>query len=139
MLKCSRCKQAKPGTLEFFPPHKHKVNGLDSWCRDCRSVYRKERRLPRGIAANEVPRAYAARGIEACIICGSKENLVIDHDHKTGMVRGSLCMHCNLGLGHFKDDPELLEFAALYLRGQCACGKCTVTWGGLPLFSQKEH
>jgi hypothetical protein len=26
-----------------------------------------------------------------------------------------LCNHCNRGLGHFKDDPQLLEFARIYL------------------------
>jgi len=139
LTKCSRCKTEKPATLEFFPPHKYKRSGLDSWCRSCRSEYRKETRLPKGIAASEIARAYAARATEVCVICGSNEKLTIDHDHSTGMVRGALCTNCNLGLGHFKDDPELLELAALYLRGQCACGKCEVKWGGLPLFSQKEH
>jgi hypothetical protein len=26
-----------------------------------------------------------------------------------------LCNHCNRGLGHFRDDPNLLEFARIYL------------------------
>lgn len=52
-----------------------------------------------------------------CAICDSAEPLVVDHDHKTGAIRGMLCNHCNRGLGHFKDDPILLELAANYLMG----------------------
>ena len=39
----------------------------------------------------------------------------IDHCHTTGKVRGVLCMHCNQGLGKFKDSPELLYSAISYL------------------------
>lgn len=51
-----------------------------------------------------------------CLICG--DELVrphVDHDHKTGNVRGILCFNCNGGLGKFKDDMSLLLSAVLYL------------------------
>lgn len=56
-----------------------------------------------------------------CDICGieklgySGRRLAIDHDHKTGLVRGMLCQKCNIGLGNFNDNPELLEKAMKYL------------------------
>lgn len=56
-----------------------------------------------------------------CAICGKHQSecnkrLAIDHDHNTGEVRGLLCSHCNQGLGHFKDNTELLVNAIQYLQ-----------------------
>jgi hypothetical protein len=54
-----------------------------------------------------------------CAICYAPPNgkrvLAQDHCHDTGQIRGFLCLHCNTGLGHFKDDPRLLRRAARYL------------------------
>lgn len=50
-----------------------------------------------------------------CAICNSKEKLVVDHDHKTGEVRGLLCNNCNIALGIMKDSPDILRAAFHYL------------------------
>lgn len=42
-------------------------------------------------------------------------NLCVDHCHKTGNARGLLCNSCNIGLGLFKDNTELLLKAINYL------------------------
>ena len=128
MLTCTKCKIEKPENEKFFPPHKNKSNGLDSWCRSCRNEYRRKYQLPRGIT--DIKKVLEVRELKQCLICGLEKSILVDHDHSTGEVRGGLCVNCNFGLGHFKDSPELLRLAALYLEGKCACGKCEVYWGG---------
>jgi hypothetical protein len=56
-----------------------------------------------------------------CAICGRPESaleepLEIDHDEKTGVVRGLLCGRCNRAIGLFDHMPELVDWAAKYLR-----------------------
>lgn len=52
-----------------------------------------------------------------CVICQRvPKQACQDHCHKTGTVRGVLCLGCNKGLGFFYDSPEMLEVAAAYLR-----------------------
>jgi hypothetical protein len=46
----------------------------------------------------------------------------VDHDHRTGAVRGLLCVDCNVALGRFKDDIEAVRRAAEYL-GLWALGR----------------
>ena len=116
LLKCTRCKTENPGTSEYFPLHNKKRNGLDSWCRACRATYRNG--ICRGKFRDVISDAQLRElknSTKECVICGTEETLVVDHDHTTGKVRGMLCNHCNRGLGHFRDDPTLLEFAAQYL------------------------
>lgn len=61
-----------------------------------------------------------------CAICRvviTEYSVHIDHDHnccpskKTcgGCVRGLLCENCNKGLGHFKDNKDVLALALAYL------------------------
>lgn len=59
-----------------------------------------------------------------CAVCGLPESLVrsgrlltlaVDHDHRTGRIRGLLCNRCNLLLGKVADSPDLLRAAAAYL------------------------
>lgn len=114
------------------------------YCRSCKGRFPREN-FPSSAAACDacypvlrqeaaVNRMFMADGTRAsgialrekqdgkCAICGKPEALAakgtfhIDHDHETGFVRGLLCSACNLGIGHFRDDPILMLKAIRYLR-----------------------
>lgn len=50
-----------------------------------------------------------------CPICRTDEDLVVDHDHDTGIVRGLLCRRCNSAVGLLQDDPAMCRRAVAYL------------------------
>lgn len=55
-----------------------------------------------------------------CAICKKHNDdcykgLFIDHCHETKKVRGLLCAECNLGIGYFKENLELLDKAKEYI------------------------
>lgn len=54
--------------------------------------------------------------MDACELCRTpSEKLLLDHDHLTGLDRGYLCARCNIGLEMFRDSPETLTRAIMYL------------------------
>jgi hypothetical protein len=73
-----------------------------------------------GISIEDYSRMFEQQG-GRCAICQRhqtelKKTLHVDHDHKTGEVRGLLCVRCNSsGLGAFSDSREVVERALDYL------------------------
>jgi hypothetical protein len=68
--------------------------------------------------SNEAVQAMIAEQKDACGICGDPISLAkchVDHCHATKKVRGILCGRCNQALGLFRDNPETIRRAALYV------------------------
>lgn len=124
MKTCSKCKQSKDESE--FNKKASASDGLAHWCRDCSKIVRNNWYA----VSNKSSRRFKEYGIteqtykqllnkqnSRCAICKVVLGglTYIDHSHSTGVVRGILCSSCNIGLGHFKDSPELLTEAKNYL------------------------
>ena len=79
-----------------------------------------ERRVQKvyGLQPGEYGRIYLYQG-QVCAICGratgATRALSVDHDHKTGLVRGLLCRPCNDLLGHIRDQVSVARRIVHYL------------------------
>lgn len=127
--RCSKCKEYK--RFDEFNKDKLALDKLTSQCKVCiKSCYKynpdysfeSKLKFKYGLTRQEYDAAFEDQN-GCCAICerplgdGIDMNRPdVDHCHVSGKVRGLLCSHCNRGLGHFMDRPELLDNAAKYLR-----------------------
>jgi len=133
--QCYTCKNEYPATKEYFHHNKINKGGLSGSCKSCKREYSKRnpRRIEQsrqcnlkqkfGITLDQYDQMFEIQG-GVCAICGNVEThknhygivrLSVDHNHKTGKIRGLLCNNCNTGLGHFKEDPGLMLKATNYI------------------------
>ena len=86
-----------------------------------REKYRRDTLRKYGLTVDQF-NALVAEQNGVCVICKTFEptsvhpRLCVDHDHKTGSIRGLLCSKCNGGLGNFRDNIEYLQTAIEYLK-----------------------
>lgn len=99
---------------------------------------RKRSRKPRraaelGVTDEEYDRLLAAQD-GVCAICGNPpktRRLHVDHDHKTGAVRGLLCWPCNRMLAKYVTIPRLWN-ALAYLQAHERIAEREATNGDRP-------
>lgn len=126
--QCGKCKEYL--SLDKFHNDKNTLTGLTSACKDCKKQYSIDKKDQ--IINNRLKRKYNITLAKynqlfenqnfRCAICkttnpkGKNNKFHVDHDHKTGEVRGLLCHFCNNGLGNFNDSVESLKEAIKYLK-----------------------
>ena len=106
---CPGCDELLPERL--FHKNRAREDGLQVYCKSC------IRHRRHGVASDEYARLSHEQGGK-CAICGKqpiKGSLSVDHDHRTGRVRGLLCHECNLAIGKLQDDVVVLRKAVAYL------------------------
>lgn len=129
---CSKCNVIKPATIEYFNKHKTCKNGLRSECKECEGKRSKlwyknnkdkarENQLKNyyDITIEDYNKMFAEQEGK-CKICGAhqtefEKKLGVDHNHKTGKIRGLLCDNCNIGIGNLNHNPLILIKASKYL------------------------
>ena len=124
--RCKCCENKSQAEWRVSNPERIK----EYWRRASKKHYEKNylaRNLSRranlyGISKDEIAALYVLCDSK-CRICGRPEKdrkngvLHIDHCHKSGRVRGLLCYRCNIGIGMFDDNKDLMASAITYLGG----------------------
>lgn len=123
---CTRCKQYK--TWDNFGFMAAGTNMHAAMCYQCNNarVKPKDKVIARYCREHclTIPEVEKLLEVTHCEICAVeltkgvlKPTLFsVDHNHKTGRVRGVLCQSCNAGLGMFKDDITIMLKAIKYLQ-----------------------
>lgn len=128
--RCAKCGEIKNAN-EFWKD-KNRKGGLYSWCIPCTKTYKRVKkhfRTPEQTREQHLKRTYgltledydnlARLQNGVCMLCEEPESvgprLSVDHDHKTGKVRGLLCKRCNLILGLIEKNSNMLIKIKTYL------------------------
>ena len=137
-LLCTKCNIAKPESEFHKEARNPNRNYKRSNCKSCDAEKNRrylslpgmkerkaeiKRRSNRRLSYNFPPELYDQRLEEqgnVCGICktdipGGRGAFHADHNHQTNQPRGVLCHNCNVALGNFKDNPDLLQAAIDYL------------------------
>lgn len=127
---CSQCGQDKVAG-DFYWTSTGKVKSKQR-CKSCHSIWLKsdEMKFVRqnialrsnyGISLEEYNELLAKQNGK-CAICEKESEftkthskLGVDHDHKTGKVRGLLCHRCNVGIGFLAEDLNRIYKVLDYL------------------------
>ena len=132
MITCRTCKETKEET-EFYKVGgcKSRPNrkGISKECKVCSRVRTKRNSTPKsrrynmvkfkfGIAKEEYDQLLEEFPVCANPNCRKEFGLNephVDHCHTTGKIRGLLCSGCNIGLGHCREDANILRGLASYI------------------------
>lgn len=108
--RCTACKKFK--SIDKFHKRTRCKDGLNYYCKKCQNEINNKRHQinPRktrndrlknryGITLEQYDRMFENQD-GVCAICGGLNDhgrrLCVDHNHKTGKIRGLLCANCNL-------------------------------------------
>jgi hypothetical protein len=108
---CKDCKNAAARKIRIDEPERY------AKYKNRHNQYLKERRY--GITQEDFDKMLIDQN-NMCKICNNEFNSTkdthIDHCHDSNIVRGLLCNNCNLALGQFNDNTDIMDNAIKYLQ-----------------------
>jgi len=108
---CTTCNHTKH--RDMFSEREGAKDGKQGKCKSCFRIYQRARKY--GLSEDHFRVLLESQDYK-CAICHTPDrSLVVDHNHKTGAVRGLLCSNCNTGIGLLQDSPEIMRAAEGYL------------------------
>lgn len=93
----------------LFKSHSLKKFWPEYTNQECLDKYNKLLEKQNGVCA-------VCKKYETSIFNGQVRNLAVDHCHKTGKVRGLLCLACNQTLGRIKENVETVNNLLTYIK-----------------------
>jgi hypothetical protein len=139
MRTCKICSQTKPLTEFYQTVRNGEPYGYHGKCKSCYVKKQQEKYDPIKKRDENLKRVYGI-GIDEyntlleqqnhrCAICesidpkgrksgrgGGVDVFYVDHDHKTGKIRGLLCNICNRTMGYVGENSSVLEEMIKYLQ-----------------------
>lgn len=111
---CLKCGEFKDNGDFFFKKGKPR-----SICKKCYGDSDNNSRFSNRGVTRQVFDDMIKNQLGKCAICGkildSPKKSFIDHDHRSGVIRGILCPSCNTMIGLSNDNPDILSKAIKYL------------------------
>jgi len=121
---CRRCQKRK--SIFEFEKNQKSIAGKVSRrgeCRDCRKwrkpipqkiklEYEKKHPMP------PIGEKFTCPICQKTIIRQFKNDVVLDHSHKDGKIRGWICRQCNSSIGMMDENINILQRAIKWLKGK---------------------
>ncbi|MCK5607318.1 hypothetical protein KAR91_35875 [Candidatus Pacearchaeota archaeon] len=128
---CNICNEKK--LLSDFGRHPKARDGHINRCKECQcKVDKKYRQTEKGkiatlrhnlkheygMTVEQYNQMFADQN-GVCFLCGKPEldrRLSVDHNHETGKIRSLLCRRCNMCVGIFENDIDLVKQILKYIK-----------------------
>lgn len=119
-ILCINCNRLQPESC--YKSQQSTKSGKNHECRFCMKLRKRYTLTYHSYMSILIDQDFRCKICRCELDMESPREIHVDHDHSCcprkscgTCVRGVLCRSCNLGLGNFKDNPELLKVASTYL------------------------